>query len=90
MTLEQECFRRDQHYTWKQRLLSRFLRKLGEQVPPPAPYGEQYFRNLFRRNVSVYTLKTAFTPIHGFWPFSGSMTPMVMTGSFIPVFPRVR
>jgi len=36
MTLEQECFRGDQDYTWKQRLLSRILRKLGEQALPGA------------------------------------------------------
>jgi len=69
MTLEQECFRGDQDYTWKQRLLSRILRKLGEQVPPGAPYGEQYFQNLHRRNVSVYTLKSAFSTIHVFLAF---------------------
>jgi hypothetical protein len=66
MTLEQECFRGDQDYTWKQRLLSRILWKLGEQALPGAPYGEQYFQNLHRRNISVYTLKSAFTTIQSF------------------------
>jgi len=69
MTLEQECFRGDQDYTWKQRLLSRILRKLEEQSLPGAPYGEQYFQNLHRRNVSVYTLKSAFTTIQSFLAF---------------------
>jgi integrase/recombinase XerD len=69
MTLEQECFRGDQDYTWKQRLLSRILRKFGEQALPGALYGEQYFQNLHRRNVSGYTLKSAFTTIQSFLAF---------------------
>jgi len=69
MTLEQEHFGGCWDYTGKQRLLSRILRKLGEQVPLGAPYGEQYFQNLHRRNVSVYTLKSAFSTIHGFLAF---------------------
>jgi hypothetical protein len=66
MTLEQECFGGDQDYSWKQRWLSRSMRKLGEQPLPGAPYGEQYFQNSQRRNVGVYTLKSAFSTIHGF------------------------
>jgi len=69
MTMEQESFGGCWDYTGKQRLLSRILRKLGEQVLPGAPYGEQYFQNLHRRNVSVHTLKSAFTTIHGFLAF---------------------
>jgi integrase/recombinase XerD len=69
MTLEQEHFGGCWDYTGKQRLLSRILRKLGEQVLPGAPYGEQYFQNLHRRNVSVHTLKSAFSTIHGFLSF---------------------
>jgi len=69
MTLEQEHFGGCWDHNGKQRLLSRILRKLGEQVLPGAPYGEQYFRNLHRRNVSVHTLKSAFTTIHGFLDF---------------------
>jgi integrase/recombinase XerD len=69
MTLEQECFRGDQGYIGKQRILSRILLKLREEVLPGASYGEQYFQNLYRRNVSVHTLKSAFTSIHGFLAF---------------------
>ncbi len=43
MTLEQECYREDQGYIGKQRILSRILRKLREKDLPGAPYGEQYF-----------------------------------------------
>ena len=69
MTLMSECFGGDQDYAWKLRLFSRILRKLGEQALPGAPYGEQYFQNSQRRNVGVYTLKSAFSTIHGFMGF---------------------
>jgi len=69
MTLEQEHFGGCWDYTRKQRILSRILQKLGEQALPGAPYGEQYFQNLHRRNVSVYTLKSAFTTIQSFLAF---------------------
>ena len=69
MTLEQESFRGNQDYTGKQRILSRILRKLGGQILPGAPYVEQYFQNLYRRNVSVHTLKSAFITIQSFLAF---------------------
>jgi site-specific recombinase XerD len=69
MTLEQECFREDQDYVGKQRILSRILLKLREKVSPGAPDVEQYFRNLYRRNVSTQTLKTVFTAIQSFQGF---------------------
>jgi integrase/recombinase XerD len=69
MTLEQEHFGGCWDYTGKQRLLSRILRKLGEEALPSAPYVEQYFQNLHRRNVSVHTLKSAFTTIQSFQAF---------------------
>jgi len=69
MTLEQECFGEDQDYIGKQRILSRILLKLREEVLPGAPYGEQYFQNLYRRNVSIHTLKTAFVTIQSFLTF---------------------
>jgi integrase/recombinase XerD len=69
MTLEQGYFSGDQDYVRKQQILSRILRKLREEDLPGAPYGEQYFQNLHRRNVSVHTLKTAFTTIQGFLVF---------------------
>jgi integrase/recombinase XerD len=69
MTLEQECFRGDQDYIGKQRILSRILLKLREEGSPGALDVEQYFRNLYRRNVSTQTLKTAFTAIRSFQGF---------------------
>ena len=69
MTLEQGYFSGDQDYVRKQQILSRILRKLREEDLPGAPYGEQYFQNLYRRNVSVCTLQSAFTSIHGFLAF---------------------
>jgi len=69
MTLEQECFRGDQDYIGKQRILSRILLKLREEGSPGAPDVEQYFRNLYRRNVSTQTLKTTFTAIQSFQGF---------------------
>jgi integrase/recombinase XerD len=69
MTLEQECFSGNQDYVRKQQILRRILRKFREEDLPGAPYGEQYFQNLYRRNVSVNTLQSAFTSIHGFLVF---------------------
>ena len=69
MTLEQESFDSDRDYTGKQRLLNRIVRGIAEQVLPGAPHVEQYFQNLHRRNVSIHTLKSAFTTIHGFLGF---------------------
>jgi hypothetical protein len=69
MTLEQEPFGGAQDYTGKQRILSRILRKLGQQALPGALYVEQYFQNLLRRNVSAHTLRSAFTTIQSFLVF---------------------
>ncbi len=69
MTLEQESFGSDWDYTGKQRLLNRIVRRIEEQALPGAPRVEQYFQNLHRRNVSVHTLKSAFTSIQSFLAF---------------------
>jgi len=69
MTLEQEHFGGYWDYTGKQQILSRILRKLGEQVLPGAPYGKQHFQNLHRRNVSVHALKSAFMTNQSFLAF---------------------
>jgi len=53
----------------KQRALSRMLRKLQAQVLPGASYFESYLQTLHRRDVSVHTLRTAFTAIQGFLIF---------------------
>ena len=68
MTLEEEyggCW----DCTGKQRLVNRILRRIEKQDLPGAPDAEQYFRDLHRRNVSVHTLKTAFTAIQSFQAF---------------------
>lgn len=69
MTLEQGSFDSDRDYIGKQRLLNRIVRRIEEQALPGAPYVEQYFQSLYRRNVSVHTLKSAFTTIHDFLSF---------------------
>jgi integrase/recombinase XerD len=69
MTMEQEHFGGCWDYSKKQRFFSRILQKIGGQTLPGVPYGEQYFQNLHRRNVSVHTLKSAFTTIQGFLAF---------------------
>jgi integrase/recombinase XerD len=69
MTLEQEHFGGCWDCTGKQRLLNRIVRRIEEQDLPGALHVEQYFQNLHRRNVSIHTLKSAFTPIHGFLSF---------------------
>jgi integrase/recombinase XerD len=69
MTLEKESFDSNRDYTGKQRFLNRIVRRIEEQVLPGAPHVEQYFQSLHRRNVSVHTLKSAFTTIHSFLEF---------------------
>jgi site-specific recombinase XerD len=69
MTLEKESFDGDRDYTGKQRIFDRIVRRIEEQVLPGAPHVRQYFQNLHRRNVSVHTLKTAFTALQGFLVF---------------------
>jgi integrase/recombinase XerD len=69
MTLEQESFDSDRDYTGKQRVFNRIVRRIKEQVLPGAPHVEQYFQSLRRRNVSVHTLKSAFTTIQSFLAF---------------------
>lgn len=68
MTLEQEyggCW----DCTGKQRLVNRILRRIEDQDLAGASHVEQYFQNLHRRNVSIHTLKSAFTSIHGLLSF---------------------
>jgi integrase/recombinase XerD len=69
MTLEQEYFGGYWDYSKKQRCFSRILKKLGEQTLPGAPYVEQYFQSLYRRDVSVYTVKSAFTTVQSLLTF---------------------
>jgi integrase/recombinase XerD len=69
MILEQESFGGYWDYSKKQRFFSRILQKLGGQTLPGAPYVEQYFQSLHRRDVSVYTLKSAFTTVQSFLAF---------------------
>ena len=69
MTLEQESFGGYWDYSKKQRFFSRILQKLRGQTLPDAPYVEQYFQSLHRRDVSVYTLKSAFTTVQSFLAF---------------------
>ena len=69
MTLEQESFGGYWDYSKKQRFFGRILQKLGGQTLPGAPYVEQYFQSLHRRDVSVYTLKSAFTTVQSFLAF---------------------
>ncbi len=69
MTLEQEQIGGCWDSSRKQEILGRILQKLGEQGFPSAPYGQQYFQNLYRRNLSVNTLNRAFTTIHSFLCF---------------------
>jgi integrase/recombinase XerD len=69
MTLEQETFGGYWDYGKKQRCFSRILKKLGEQTLPGTPCVEQYFQSLFRRDVSAYTVKSAFTTVQSFLTF---------------------
>ncbi len=69
MTKEEQTIEGGYDNRRKQECLDRILGKLGEQALPGARDAEQYFRNLHRRNVSAYTLKTAFTSIQGFQAF---------------------
>jgi integrase/recombinase XerD len=69
MTLEQGSFGGYWDYAKKQRCFSRILKKLGEQTLPGASYVEQYFQSLYRRDVSVYTVKSAFTTVQSLLTF---------------------
>ena len=69
MTMEEQIVEGWHDSRGKQQRLDQILRKLGGQALPGASDAEQYFRNLHRRNVSAYTLKTAFTSIQGFQAF---------------------
>ena len=70
MTMEeQDCLKDGRITGGSSECLDRILGKLGEQALPGAPDVEQYFRNLYRRNVSTQTLKTAFTAIQSFQAF---------------------
>ena len=70
MTLEKESFDGDLDYSWKQRVFNRIMRRIEEQALPGAPHVGQYFQDLHRRNVSLHTLKSAFTTIHDFFILS--------------------
>jgi integrase/recombinase XerD len=63
MILEQETFGGYWDYSKKKRCFSRILKKLGEQTLPGVPYVGQYFQSLYRRDVSVHTVKAAFTTV---------------------------
>jgi len=69
MTMEERTVEGWYDNRGKQQCLGQILRKLGKQALPGASHAEQYFRNLHRRNVSVHTLKTAFTAIQSFQAF---------------------
>ena len=69
MTVEQESFGGYWDYGKKQRCFSGILKKLGRQRVPGAPDVEQYFQSLHQRDVSVYTLKSAFTTVQSFLTF---------------------
>ena len=69
MTMEEQIVEGWHDSRGKQQRLDQILRKLGGQALPGASDAEQYFRNLHRRNVSVHTLKTAFTAIQSFQVF---------------------
>jgi integrase/recombinase XerD len=69
MTLEQETFGGYWDYGKKQRCFGRILKKLGEQTLPGTPHVEQYFQSLYRRDVSVHTVKAAFTTVQSFLTF---------------------
>ncbi|MGZ3614866.1 MAG: tyrosine-type recombinase/integrase [Syntrophales bacterium] len=69
MTLEEESFDGDLDYSGKQRVFNRIMRRIEEQALPGAPHVGQYFQDLHRRNVSIHTLKSAFTTIHSFLSF---------------------
>jgi len=69
MTVEQESFGGYWDYGKKQRCFSGILKKLEGQSLPGAPDVEQYFQSLYRRDVSVYTLKSAFTTVQSFLTF---------------------
>jgi len=69
MTMEEQTLEGWYDNRGKQQCLDRILGKLGERALPGASDVEQYFRNLYRRNVSTQTLKTAFTAIQSFQGF---------------------
>ena len=69
MTMEEQTFEGWDDNEGKQRRLGRILEKLRERALPGASEVAQYFRDLHRRNVSVHTLKTAFTSIQSFQAF---------------------
>jgi len=69
MTLEKESFDSSWDNTGKQRVFNRIISRIEQQAFPGALHVEQYFRNLYRRNVSVHTLKTTFTAIQSFLEF---------------------
>jgi integrase/recombinase XerD len=69
MTLEEKFFGGYWDYGKKQRCLNRILEKFGEQTFPGIAYVKQYLQSLFRRDVSVHTVKAAFTTVQSFLIF---------------------
>ena len=69
MTLEQESFGGYWDYGKKQGCLSQILKKLGEQTLPGIASVEQYFHSLYRRDLSLFTIKSAFTSVQSFLTF---------------------
>jgi integrase/recombinase XerD len=57
------------NYPAQRRALERVLQKLREQDFPGAPYLEEYLRHLHRRDLTVNTLRAAFTILQGFLTF---------------------
>lgn len=57
------------NYPAQRRALERVLEKLREQDFPGAPYLEEYLRHLHRRDLTVNTLRAAFTILQGFLTF---------------------
>jgi site-specific recombinase XerD len=69
MTLGQEFLGGYWDYGKKQLCFDRILRKLRQQSFRDRAYVEQYFQSLYRRDVSVHTLKSAYTTVQSFVDF---------------------
>ena len=69
MTLARESFGGYHDRTAKRRAVDHALGKLEEQELPGQQYAEQYLRYLYRRDLSIHTLATAFTAIQLFLVF---------------------
>jgi site-specific recombinase XerD len=69
MTMENEALIGYRDYPAQARTLERILQKLSAKDLPGAPYLEQYLRHMHRRDLTVSTLRAAFTTIQGFLTF---------------------